>query len=722
MVDYNFDELHEGKLKYFINFKQKDFEDEISNKFNFLRGEEISLWDIKQPIPFGKILKINYPTIEISVDNLNEEVCIPENNILVGCVLKGERDKIKRLSHTIDIIFSKNKEQIPNENLRSILIDASKADSTEGDILQTEEYQKTLDGISTSLLSKHINSRQIEAIAKCILSKDLFVIQGPPGTGKSTAISELIWQHIRVSLSEKDRQYRVLVTSETNLAVDNALDKLRSKNHMLIKPIRFGSQEKLDKEGRHFCLESLKTWAELDITSNTDKNIPSNIIEDWISIIANRSKRNNAKNETKLMERWFSYLENSNNEIRILFYNSYIKNANVIGATCSSIGKLNSEDKPTRFMKEYCNIVYPEMTKISKSDLKSKNINFDLVVQDEASKASPPELALPCLFGKKAVVIGDHRQLPPMVNTNDFIDNLKLMSIKTKDQTNKSEIESLIRFVKKNREEFSISHFEKLFNAINPNLKSSFNEQYRMHPAINETIKQFYIEDGGLECGIPPEFADLEDLSHPLSRFHGVTKNKNTHVIWIDVNTPEIKNGTSRVNHGEVQAVDWLLNNFQKSPGYKKFVDYWAESEIEQKEIGIITFYGAQSSLLNKLSIKYPDVPLRISPVDRFQGMERNIVIVSLVRSNSIADSPNQVPDYENYNETGFPLQESLGFAEFPNRLNVALSRAKRLLIIVGNSKHFRQREIYDRVYETIKNHECGSINEFDTNTNTLKL
>jgi len=111
----------------------------------------------------------------------------------------------------------------------------------------------------------------------------------------------------------------------------------------------------------------------------------------------------------------------------------------------------------------------------------------------------------------------------------------------------------------------------------------------------------------------------------------------------------------------------------------------------------------------------HSEIPLRISPVDRFQGMERNIVIVSLVRSNKIAASENEQSDFERYPETGFPKQDSLGFAEFPNRLNVALSRAKRLLIIVGNSKHFRRHQTYDRVYQTIANHKNGAVKEFST-------
>ena len=81
-----------------------------------------------------------------------------------------------------------------------------------------------------------------------------------------------------------------------------------------------------------------------------------------------------------------------------------------------------------------------------------------------------------------------------------------------------------------------------------------------------------------------------------------------------------------------------------------------------------------------------------------------------MVRSNIIAADKNQQADYEQYPELGFPLQKDLGFAQSPNRLNVALSRAKRLLVIVGNSYLFRQKKIYDNVYNCIENSPNGKI------------
>lgn len=83
-----------------------------------------------------------------------------------------------------------------------------------------------------------------------------------------------------------------------------------------------------------------------------------------------------------------------------------------------------------------------------------------------------------------------------------------------------------------------------------------------------------------------------------------------------------------------------------------------------------------------------------------------------MVRSHCIQNEKNQKPNFDRYPEAGYPKQEDLGFAQSPNRLNVALSRAKRLLIIVGDSKLFRTKDIYENVYQTIAdpNNKHGKI------------
>jgi superfamily I DNA and/or RNA helicase len=711
-IQLDWDAFDNGFIKYYFRFDDESYKEEVHKKLENLKGEPLTLVDSKETL--GVLKSISYPNLTLLVEDksLLEEVTY----LTVKSALKGEKDKVKRLRDAVEKIYSDSGNLICNKNLKQALIDSSSLESfIDGDIKLTNEYQNLYQKVNGDLLSPYVNERQKEAIVKCLLSDDLFIVQGPPGTGKSTAIAELIWQHL--ANNDCENRYRILVTSETNLAVDNALDKLRSKSHLLIKPIRFGSEEKLDNEGRRFSLEVINYWK-----NNEWKNNDSVILDDWVDLINTRCIN---QNNDSFISLWKEHLMEKGKVLRENFYTTYLKNCNVIGATCSSIGKINSEGKFTRFFQDYSNVFYPDEYEKFKSSpsrssatrLKSKVIEFDLAIQDEASKASPPELALPFTFGKKAVIIGDHRQLPPMIDTNEFIESLIYLKNKSKDDKQIKKITELIRFIKQNRESFEHSHFEKLFTNIDTNLKSTFDTQYRMHPAINETIKQFYkgdFEDGkDLECGLPLECVDDPNLNNSMSRYHGITKKKDTHVMWFDVKTPEIKKGTSRFNPGEVKAIGWIINTITSNENYSLFINHWKENEKDQKELGVITFYGAQAGLIKK---NIPEgIDVRVSPVDRFQGMERNIVIVSLVRSNIIAENENQLPDFETFdNEFGFELNESLGFAESPNRLNVALSRAKRLLIVVGNAKHFSKKEIYNNVFETIKQHPQGEVWDFD--------
>ncbi len=539
-----FDEIEEGRIKFSLYFREEEYF-EVENKLLYLKGEEILVSETKKPI--GILTKVKFPELVINSDSMTLDFDEGQQIRVYG-LLKGEKDKIKRLKDTINAIFD-DKSSIINKNLKELLIDPSGARTIQGEIVDTKEYRELIQFIEDELLTprERINDRQMEAVVKSIISEDLFVIQGPPGTGKSTAIAEIIWQHIRNHLrKEIAGSYKILVTSETNLAVDNALDKLRSRHHTLIKPIRFGSEDKLDKEGRRFALENLHNWVETgqDEMDEEEKFANVNIIEDWMQQISKRVTAYADENTCRIISDWQKELNNPTKHIRKLFFDAYTEHVNVIGATCSSIGKLSSTGKLTRFFNEYLKVYHPT---VSFKESFRKKIEFDLVIQDEASKASPPELALPCIYGKKAILIGDHRQLPPMVDTNEFKENLNNLKNKSKDKEYRRSIARLIRTIDGNRTSFEKSHFETLFKKIPTNLKTTFNLQYRMHPAINETIKQFYIEEGGLDCGliVPVDLGvNAPDLNNFASRYHGIEVGdlltSETHVLWLNVDTPEV--------------------------------------------------------------------------------------------------------------------------------------------------------------------------------------
>lgn len=103
-------------------------------------------------------------------------------------------------------------------------MNASKATKLEDEVIEQRVEQ-----IKKYQLNESLNKSQIQAIAKAVEAKDLAIIQGPPGTGKSTAIAELIWQ-----LVQQKPDSRILLTSEANLAVDNALNRLKFSLHNIV--------------------------------------------------------------------------------------------------------------------------------------------------------------------------------------------------------------------------------------------------------------------------------------------------------------------------------------------------------------------------------------------------------------------------------------------------------------------------------------------------------
>lgn len=247
---------------------------------------------------------------------------------------------------------------------------------------------------------------------------------------------------------------------------------------------------------------------------------------------------------------------------------------------------------------------------------------------------------------------------------------------------------------------------------------AAFKVQYRMHKQINDVIAQFYTDIGGLVCGLDITKQDSADFSDRESRYHGLSYpgilKPNVHTIWIDVPNGVEKGGggESWENQQEVDAIGKLLQIINKAAGYRDYIGFWKnyrnrERSVTESQLGIISFYAKQKqklasklqSLKDKGLVDSACFNARVDTVDNFQGQERGIVIVSTVRT----------------------IKE--GFTKQPERLNVALSRARRLLIIVGNSKFFSSvnvegHYIYKNVIDQIKaNHGFIDVSELDKYT-----
>ncbi|MEH2202555.1 MAG: translation initiation factor IF-2 N-terminal domain-containing protein [Nostoc sp.] len=308
---------------------------------------------------------------------------------------------------------------------------------------------------------------------------------------------------------------------------------------------------------------------------------------------------------------WIGKLREPNERDRDDLRRIYLDNANVVGITCVQAANRG-------FSEEFK--------------------SFDVVIVDEVSKCTPPELLIPALKGKKLVMVGDHRQLPPMLDTNT--------------------LEEVVQTIGNTRDELQFleeSLFKSQFESADESIKQMLTTQYRMHPFIMGAINQFY--DGKLESGIlEPDTKRAHHLADEIIQ-------ESQHLIWIK--TPiehqflEQKNGTSYFNTPEIDAIERLCHQFENTWAFRV-----ANGE-PKKEIAVITFYGAQLRKIDERlqSELFPSLEIRTGTVDRFQGMERPVVIVSMVRNNSKGD---------------------VGFAKKPERVNVAFSRAQELLIIVG--------------------------------------
>ena len=339
----------------------------------------------------------------------------------------------------------------------------------------------------------------------------------------------------------------------------------------------------------------LQNWQQELDTEETYLNRNQKFIQDWIEKIKKPS-------------------EKDSNDLRKI----YLDNANVIGITCVQAASRS-------FAEEFN--------------------NFDVVIIDEVSKCTPPEILIPALKGKKLVLVGDHRQLPPMLHDNTIEEIAEEMN-STKEELDFLE-ESLFK-----------THFETATEKI----KQMLTIQYRMHPNIMGAINQFY--QHRLQCGL------LEADQQRAHNLGGKIIPKNQHIIWVKMpqldSFIEQKEGTSPFNEREVDVIEKLCAEMEKSWSVK------ITDGLPRKELGIITFYNAQLRLIDSRMNpeKFPSLHIRTGTVDRFQGMERQVIIVSMVRNNQ---------------------EGKVGFAKKPERVNVAFSRAQELLVIVGCHGLFTQ-------------------------------
>lgn len=294
-----------------------------------------------------------------------------------------------------------------------------------------------------------------------------------------------------------------------------------------------------------------------------------------------------------------------------------------------------------------------------KVSLGSNSRLYDTVVIDEAARAAPPDLLIPmCLASKRIILVGDHRQLPQLVD-EDVCKAVENRNISQEEQNEREKANTISDIVDKKKDPLHLSLFETLFVRLKELEKKdgikrtvTLNKQFRTHPVLGDfASKEFYEKYPGE--GYSSDWDSISRFAHELP---GI---KNKAAVWIDVPLAKGKEEKPNTSYCRPAEVSVIVNKLKE----------WATSEAGNKfSYGIITFYKEQEKEL-KREIGRLNLPIkcRIGSVDAFQGMEFDVVFLSVVRSNNLK------------------IDNPYGFLCSVNRLCVSMSRQKRVLVCVGD-------------------------------------
>jgi len=258
--------------------------------------------------------------------------------------------------------------------------------------------------------------------------------------------------------------------------------------------------------------------------------------------------------------------------------------------------------------------------------------HFTHIFLDEAGQASEPEVMVPLsgLCGRDTVVVlaGDPKQLGPVVYCKQA----------ENDGLGRSYLERLL------------TDFEQ-YQTGNPNYVTKLVKNYRCHPAILDLPSELFYEGELIPCK-EGESSAYDCIGLP---------NKSFPVLFVGIQGCDEREGTnpSWFNRIEVSKVVSIIRNLTRG------------GDVHESDIGVITPYRQQVTKIKKALEAFEMPDLKVGSVEQFQGQEREVIIISTVRSTV------------KHNE--FDKFFNLGFLSNHKRFNVGITRAKSLLIIIGN-------------------------------------
>lgn len=479
------------------------------------------------------------------------------------------------------------------------------------------------------------------AVRKALEAEDIALIQGPPGTGKTNVLVEVIRQILGENQRNPALDQKVLIVSQSHAAVDKILEDLAA--YLEHNAIRIGREENIDPKinerfGLEHCQalwvkESVEKCEQWLIQRLSEHHIPFKSFCKYAQVQEELKLANLGQTERTQLEHIATDFENTYGISRIT---PYIQSCLI---TEQWIRRISESNELGEFYIKNASVVVGTCIGVI-SDPRVRDTTFDYVIVDEAAKATLPEIMVPLVRARKAILVGDHKQLPPVFDRKALAGSFQPIQI--------SELQN--------------TGFGKLFEILPDSCKETLSTQYRMHPAIGDLISLLFY-DGRVQNGV-----DESDRHTSLPMLNNRT------ITWLTTSNAGAArfeqpagHNNGYINHLEVTVIQNCLQR----------LDQEIATQGENYSIGLITPYRAQLELIrNRLKqIPLQHIEVDINTVDAFQGSQRDIIIYSTVRSSN---------------------QWRIGFLKEEARLNVAFSRAKRALIIVGDGKFLSNPRIHD--------------------------
>lgn len=464
-----------------------------------------------------------------------------------------------------------------------------------------------------------LNPTQKRAVNEVLWAKDVAIVHGPPGTGKTTTLVEAINETLM-------RESQVLVCAQSNMAVDWISEKLVDRG---INVLRIGNPTRVNDKMLGFTYERR-------FESHADYP------QLWAIRKAIRELRKNRKKGSENYHQKMDRLKSRAAEIEIRINAELFGEARVIA--CTLVGSAH------RLL---------------------EGMKFGTLFIDEAAQALEAACWIPMRRASRVILAGDHCQLPPTVKSIAALRAGLGKTLMERIAENKPEVVTLLKI------------------------------QYRMNDEIMRFSSDWFY-GGKVESAPQIKYRSVLDYDHPITWID--TSNEENQITIEGEDAPEDSASTSssvsaanqnsdlnfkeqfvgesfgRINKAEAELTLLTLAEYFTKIGKQRVLE-------ERIDVGIISPYRAQVQYLKKLIKKYEFFkPYRrlisVNTVDGFQGQERDVILISLVRSND---------------------EGQIGFLKDLRRMNVAMTRARMKLIILGNKDTMTKHPFYKKLWEYVE-------------------